>query len=438
MTREVEAFDLNVVQGAIPSDLNGLYVRNGSNPQSGESLMWFFGDGMAHGVSLGGGSAAWYRNRYVNTTLYQQNLGFGDSVPGGAANQSNVSFFHHAGRLMSSGEVGAPYELDPADLSTIGVHTFDSALTSAFTAHPKIDPDTGHLHSFGYGFVAPYLTYHVTDTTGAMIHSEPVEVPRSTMMHDFMITDRDVIFMDLPVVFDLDAASRWMADPTVAATPFQWQPEVGARLGVMPLGGPASAITWYDIDPCYVFHSVNAYRDGDTIVMDVCRQESMFAADMVGLGGGLTLRRWTLNTVTGSFDDTVVEQDNPGELPTRDPRRVGRRHRYGYLVETHELDDGTPAFGGLIKHDFDRDTRDVWTPSDGEQASEWLFVPGTGDTSDTADDAGYAMSYVYNAAGDASQLVIIDATDVASGPVARIELPQRVPYGFHAAWVPSA
>ncbi|TPW10740.1 MAG: carotenoid cleavage dioxygenase, partial [Acidimicrobiaceae bacterium] len=162
---EVETFELSV-RGAIPPELNGLYARNGSNPASGESPHWFFGDGMAHGVRLGAGRAEWYRNRWVRTTMYEGGLTFGTGPPGGASNQSNVSLIWHGGRLLSSGEVGSPYELDPLDLSTRGVHDFGGGLTSSFTAHPKIDPATGNLHFFGYGFVPPYLTYSVADPSG--------------------------------------------------------------------------------------------------------------------------------------------------------------------------------------------------------------------------------------------------------------------------------
>jgi carotenoid cleavage dioxygenase len=430
---EVETFELSV-RGAIPPELNGLYARNGSKPASGETPHWFFGDGMAHGVRLGAGRAEWYRNRWVRTTMYEGGLTFGTGPPGGASNQSNVSLIWHGGRLLSSGEVGSPYELDPLDLSTRGVHDFGGGLTSSFTAHPKIDPATGNLHFFGYGFVPPYLTYSVADPSGVIVHSETVDLPRSTMIHDFAITATDVIFWDLPVVFDLEAAIAFIGDPAADVFPYRWQPDAGARVGVMPLGGPASAIRWFDIDPCYVFHGVNAFRRGDSVVLDVCRLTSMFAPDET-FGGDLSLRRWTLDEVTGRVTDDIVEADDPGELPSRDPRRVGREHRYGYLVETRD-NPNTVDFGGLIKHDYTTGTRTAWKPGPTLHAGEWLFVPG--DDGDLADDAGWLLSFVHDEATATSDLVIVDATDVASGPVASITLPQRVPYGFHATWVPSS
>jgi len=433
VTKEVEAFDLEVTDGAIPAALAGLYVRNGSNPQSGDSSHWFFGDGMVHGIKLEDGKAAWYRNRYVHTALYDSKAGFGEGPPGGASNQANVSPIWHGDRLLTSGEVGLPYELSPDDLSTTGIYDYGGALKSAFTAHPKVDPATGLMHFFGYGFTPPYLTYHVAAPDGTLIHTSEVPVTGSTMIHDFAITETDAVFWELPVIFDLEAATRWIADPDSGAFPYRWSPDYGARIGVMPLGGPGSEITWYDIDPCYVFHGVNAHRDGDNVVLDVCRLSSMFAPNQA-LGGEMSLRRWTVDTAANRVTDDIIEQDEPGELPGRDPRKVGRDQRYGYFVQTRQDPSEVPDFGGLIKRDYHRGGVEVWDPGPAQHAGEWLFVP---EGSSDEEDAGYLLTFVHDDTRNASELVIVDATDVRAGPVARIRTPQRVPYGFHATWVPA-
>jgi len=430
--KEVEAFDLEVVHGAIPPSLAGLYVRNGSNPQSGDSSHWFFGDGMVHGIRLEDGQAKWYRNRYVHTSLYDAKAGFGDGAPGGESNQSNVSAIWHGDRLLTSGEVGLPYELSPDDLSTKGAYDYGGKLTSAFTAHPKIDPATGRLHFFGYGFVPPYLTYHVAEADGRLVSSTEVPVRASTMIHDFTITDTDAVFWELPVLFDLAAATKWIENPDAGVFPYQWTPDYGARIGVMPLEGPGSAIQWYELDPCYVFHGVNAFRDGDNVVLDVCRLTSMFETSQV-LGGESTLRRWTVDTAKRTVTDDIIEADDPGELPSRDPRRVGRKHRYGYLVQARD-NDHTVDFGGLIKRDYRTGRVEKWETGPAEHAGEWLFVP---DGSSDDEDAGHLLTFVHDDTRSKSELVIVDATDVRSGPIARIAIPQRVPYGFHATWVPA-
>ena len=142
---ELDAEDLEV-RGRLPGVLDGLYLRNGSNPQKSDSPHWFFGDGMLHGVRLSRGRALWYRNRYVHTDLYVKGQSFtSGSPPIAGANQSNVSVIHHGGRILTSGEVGFPFEIDPSDLSTVGVHDFGGKLNTSFTAHPKVDPRTGFL-----------------------------------------------------------------------------------------------------------------------------------------------------------------------------------------------------------------------------------------------------------------------------------------------------
>ena len=158
---ETEFFDLSI-RGAIPPEINGTYVRNGSNPRTKSSPHWFLGDGMLHGLRIENGRALWYRNRYVQTPFYQQSVSFDGAIdaqlfPFGPNSQSNVSAIYHAGKLLSSGEVGFPYLINPSTLETVDFHDFNQQLTTSFTAHPKIDPATGYLHSFGYGFVEPLL-----------------------------------------------------------------------------------------------------------------------------------------------------------------------------------------------------------------------------------------------------------------------------------------
>lgn len=170
------------------------------------------GDGMVHGVRIEEGRAAWYRNRWVGTTMHTAGQEFAEAgVPGRDVNQSNVALAAHAGRLLTLGEVGWPYELAPDDLATVGPWDFDGRLTTAMTAHPKIDPATGEMHFFGYGFVDPLLTYHVADTDGLLVRSEPVALEAPVMIHDFAITDRDVVFWIGLVMFGVVPG---MADPS--------------------------------------------------------------------------------------------------------------------------------------------------------------------------------------------------------------------------------
>jgi carotenoid cleavage dioxygenase len=423
---EIERFDLPV-RGKLPAELEGLYVRNGSNPQKVDSPHWFFGDGMLHGMRFEGGRVAWYRNRYVKTDLYVAGKGFAEpgTAPTGGNNQSNVSAIYHGGKLLTSGEVGFPYQIDPTDLSTMGVHDFDTKLKTSFTAHPKIDPKTGHLHFFGYWFVPPYLTYHVADASGRVLQSYDIPVNKCTMMHSFAITDQDVIFWELPVLFDLQAAVNGSSNP------FGWDASYGARIGIMPLGGPLEALRWVEIDPCYVFHEVNAFRDGSDVLIDVCRHQDMFNGDDLG-DKPSTIRRWRVNTAGQAlaFSEEIMS-DHDYELPTHDRRFTGRRHKHGWFVSTRENAD-TIEFAGTGHIDFERGKSSQWDPGATRHADETTFVPaGAGE------GEGWLLTFVYDHATDSSELVVLNALHVEDGPVASVALPRRVPHGFHGVWVPA-
>jgi carotenoid cleavage dioxygenase-like enzyme len=426
VTQEIEAFDLTVA-GELPAALTGLYARNGSNAHRADNGHWFLGDGMLHGVRLDEGQASWYRNRWIHTGLYESGAAFTDGPPGGETTYSNVSAFTHAGRLLTSGEIGYPYELSADDLTTVGVHDFGGRLTTSMTAHPKIDPDTGYLHFFGYGFVEPFLTYHVADDRGRLISSQPVDVAGPTMIHDFAITDQDVVFWEFPVVFDLDLALAG------EGMPFRWEPAYGARIGVLPLGGPTSEARWVEVDPAYVFHGINAFRSGDDVVVDVSQFATMFDGGVLGQEGAI--HRWTIGTggEALTFRDDVLEGDHPMELPTRDPRRVGREHRYSWMVES-PADPDTVRFGGLYRLDVTNADVQHWDAGPGRAANEGLFVPNPDGTDE---DDGWVLTYVYDAATEGSELAVLDASDLSVGPVATVGLPGRVPHGFHAAWVPA-
>ena len=334
----------------------------------------------------------------------------------------------HAGRLLSLGEVGLPFELDPTDLSTIGPVDFGGRLAGNFTAHPKVDPVTGDLHAFGYNFAAPYLTYYVVNATGSLTSVQDVDIPAATMMHDFAITDKDVIFMDLPVAFDMHKAIEMVTVPGSQAVPFEWKPSLGARLGVMPLGGPTSAIRWVDIDPCYVYHTVNAWREGSTIKLEVCRLDNTFAP--AGTPSAATRRIWSIATEGAQlrFTEQVLDVP-PADLPTIDHRYRGRISTQSWLGEVVSS-KGALDFTGCQHLNTATGKLDRWVPDAGRTSGEWCFVP-TG----LGEGEGYAMAFVFDPTTSTSSLVVLDAQHVSAGPVAEIALPVRVPYGFHGSFV---
>ena len=420
VTAEVEEFDL-CVTGKVPPALSGLYVRNGPNPVSGRSSHWFVGDGMVHGVRLENGRAAWYRNRWVRTRQFEDPT-LRSISPDGSVDRSvgvnNTHVIGHAGRILTLVESSFPVELDH-QLDTVGVHDFDGALTTAMTAHPKICPLTGELLFFGYGFAEPYLTYHRVDASGALVQSEEIPVAGPTMIHDFAITESSVVFFDLPVVFDIEMAMT-------GRFPYRWDDDYGARVGVMPRDATAAELRWFEIEPCYVFHSVNAYDDADgSVVVDVARYPELWRRDSARFTNDASLWRWHLGA-----DGAVTEEqfdDRPLEFPRIDDALTGAQHRFSYSVASFGDDND------ILKADHQTGSVSVHSFGADRIPGEPVFVASPDAVSE---DDGWLLTYVYDKGRDSSDLVVLDARDMSAEPVAVVALPQRVPFGFHGSWVP--
>lgn len=418
VTEELTAHDLPVT-GTIPAELSGWYLRNGPNPADAASGHWFFGDGMIHGLRLEGGRAVSYRNRWVRTSSFTDGARMYDAQGQRdlTAGPANTHVVRHAGRTLALVETALPYELS-RDLDTKGPYDFGGRLHTAMTAHPKTCPTTGELHFFGYGILEPeHLTYHRADASGELVVSRTVEVPGPTMLHDFALTAEHVVFMDLPVVFDLDLA---VAGTTM---PYCWDDQYGARLGVLRRDDPHGAVRWFDIDPCYVFHTLNAYDAPDgTIVVHVMRYAEIWRRT----GQGITppedavLWTWTIDPATGTVREEQRD-DRPGEFPRVDDRLTGLASAHGHMTCDNSLVRYDLATGAATAHDFGPHR----TP--GEAA----FAPAD----DTPGGPGWLVTYVHDATTDRSDLVVLDADDLGADPVATVHLPARVPFGFHGNWL---
>ncbi|MEM8498981.1 MAG: carotenoid oxygenase family protein [Pseudomonadota bacterium] len=401
------------VEGEIPSALNGRFLRNGPNPQTGWSDHWFLGNGMIHGVELADGGANWYRNRYVQTPLYADpNADAMGALMDPRASAANTHVIHHAGKILALEEAHLPFEMS-TELDTVGAYDFAGKLATPMTAHPKVCSLTGEMMFFAYGLFPPYLTYHRVSAGGELIQTEEISVPSGTMMHDFNITENHVIWMDLPALWDLDNMD--------AGLPLKFDRSYGARLGVMPRTGSNDDVVWYDIDPCYVFHPLNAYEEDDTIVIDVCRKADLDAAAL--------LHRWVIDKKAGLVRETPLD-DRSVEFPRVCDSKVGVKHRYGFLAGLAGL---VPYAERYIKYDFDSMSSVVAELGEGREGSEAVFVKNPAGTSE---DDGWLLAYVYDNARQASEVIILDAASMHSEPLARIMLPARVPMGFHGSWVP--
>jgi carotenoid cleavage dioxygenase len=340
------------------------------------------------------------------------------------ASLANTHVIAHAGKILALEEGHFPWIVSK-DLDTVGPHDFGGKLNSAMTAHPRLCPETGELLFFGYGAVPPYLVYHRVAADGTLVQSEEITVKGPTMMHDWNVTRNHVIFMDLPMIFDLELAAQ-------GGLPIRWSDDYGARLGVMPRDGTDDDVVWYEIDPCYVFHPMNAYEDGRKIVLDVARFEKLaFGPGDTG-GTPASLFRWVIDQESGQVSGQPLD-DRPADFPRVADGTVGLAHRYGYMLSTGSDMDG---FGEeVFKFDLETGAQTNWSLGPGFAAGEPVFASAG---PNAAEDEGWLLTFVYDAANDTSDLAIVDATQIDKGPVARIHVPGRVPHGFHASWIPDA
>ena len=423
---ELTVSDLEV-KGEVPKEINGLYVRNGMNPRSGFSDHWFFGNGMLHGFNFENGKVS-YKNRYVRTPYYEKDLDIISSFGDLSASPANTHIIKHADRFLALEEAHLPWEVDEK-LDTKGAYDFSGKLKGAMTAHPRICPKTGELLFFSYSMMSePYLTYYRTNPLGELVQIEPIELPRAVMMHDWNITENHVVFMDLPIISDMNLAVE-------TGSPFGFKPEFGARLGVMPREGSNSDVRWFDIDPCYVFHPLNSYEEGNKIILHVCRQQEAMVGGFQDIYGGETtvarLWKWTIDLELGSVKEEQID-DAPCDFPRIDDRRIGLKNDYGYFT-TLETEVDTLTIGRhLLKYDLVNDKRLTHDLGENVTGGEALFVPRTANSSE---DDGWVISLAYEAETDRSKLLIINSQDFESAPVAEIYAPQRVPNGAHGSWI---
>jgi carotenoid cleavage dioxygenase len=414
VTEEVTVTEL-AVTGTVPPELAGRLVRIGPNPATPPdpaTYHWFLGDGMVHGVRLRDGRAEWYRNRWVR----------GDDVV-------NTHVIGVDGRTFALVEAGSrPVELTD-ELDTVGSCTFDGTLDGSFSAHTHRDPATGDLHAVTYHWSWDHVRHVVLGPDARVRREVQVPVADGPMVHDCAITERHVVLLDLPVTFSMDAAAAG------ASFPYRWNPDHPPRVGLLPLDGEADQVRWFDAPSCYVFHTLNAYDAGDAVVVDLVRHPRMFASRFNGPDEGTpVLERWTLDLASGAVKTETLD-DRGQEFPRIDERLTGRPHRYGYTAGFGAGVEHGPA----IKHDLATGTVAVHDHGPGRVTLEPLFVPRPGSPAGGAgEDDGWVMSYVYDAASDRSDVVILDARDFAGDPVATVHLPVRVPFGFHGSWLPDA
>jgi carotenoid cleavage dioxygenase-like enzyme len=477
---------LDVIRGALPPDLRGSLYRMSPAPRyrplSPTLHHWFDGDGMIDAFHIEDGRVS-HNNRWVRTPKLAIEEKAGRALFGGirdlilstpiegwlamgltpvdlvslqirgllkkpptgdqirkvlgAMDRSNTSIARMAGRLLSLVEGSGAHEIDPRTLATLGRFDFGGALDplkGGMVAHPKIEPGTGTIFTFGYWGDRGGVTYHVIGSDGVPRVRRDIEMPYAAMMHDFSVTETRAVFYHLPAVLRMDD----MQSPNTV----RWQPSRGARIYVAPREDASGPVRAYEIPPCYVYHPMNAYDDGAAVVLDIVRYPRLPLFDAGGENPNARydeyppghLVRLRLDLETGRTTETLLD-DVPCEFPVVDPRYATRRHRHGWIAARKGPVCGRGIMNAIGHVDFETGRVHYRVLGRSSYTNEPLFLPRH---EGAPEGDGYLITTVYHADEDASDLLLLDAQDLDREPVAVVRARRRVPYGFHGTWVPAA
>lgn len=446
--REIDANNLPVIAGRIPSGLSGAYMRNGPNPLF-KPIYYGYpmdGDGMIHAVYFENGRAR-YRNRFVQTGGLKAERRAGraiygsfthpvpidpallgpDDPPGPFKNGAFISVLSHGGRLLALEEATTCYEMT-MDLATIGEWKAGTDKPISLGAHNRRHPKSGSLFTLAYSLREPTVEFHQIDPSGTLARSFSVPLAAPTMIHDFVLTERYIVLLACPAIFDLQAART--GKPML-----QWQPSRGTRIGLIALDG--SSTEWLDADPFFVFHFANAYERGGQLFIDYVRHERLNLGYAAANQKVPTLHRMSIDMATHKISDTEIApmlvefprvNDALNALPTR----------FVYLptrTDTLRIDNPPSAtFNTMLK--ANAETGDIIGHDFGNRlAGEATFIPRR---ANGREDDGYLATFVFDPANRTSDLVLLDAAHIDAKPLAVIRLPQRVPQGLHGTWIPKA
>ncbi len=447
---ELTADDL-IVEGKLPEDLHGSFYRNGPDPvfapHVDDRYHVFDGDGMIYAFHFRSGRVS-MRNRWVRTpkfTLEKEagrrlfgvfgNPRFNDpSVSPMQYNTANTHIWPHAGQMLALMEGAPATEIDPETLETKGFATYGAAAAGPFTAHPKTDPETGEMFAFGYMAKGPMdptaLRYNVVSRDGSSATTQWLNQPYSSMMHDMVLTEHFVMFPCLPVVISMERAMQ-------GKPPAAWESDKASHFGVMPRYGSGADIKWIETDPTFAFHFANGFEQGTDIIVDAAA--SRRAPLMPDTNGNLpkheetrfTLKRWIIPRNGGAFREEELDTVDM-QFPRIDDRHAGRAYRHVYFNGTTSGTAGrVDGFETLGRFDFATNKSSTWSAGDGAYCGEPVFVPRDG-SRDEGD--GYLLALIWQSKRNRSELVVLNARDLESGPVARVLSPSRIPGGFHCSW----
>ncbi len=455
---EADVYDLEV-DGAIPEALNGAYYKASADPQYPPMLgqtIYLDGDGMVAMLRMQDGHAD-LKTRYVRTprflaerearrSLYgkYRNPFLDDpSVLGGDRGTANTAICWHAGKLFALKEDSPPMQLDPNTLETLGYFNFDGKFPKkTFTAHPKTDPDTGELIAYSYnsdGVASNEIWLYTISPSGDTVRSEYFEAPYASMIHDFLVSKNYIAFTLYPMVNDWERVKK--GDQF-----FNWMPEYPAKVAIIPRKQGVAGLRWFTCpSPVMEGHTINAWDENGVLYLD----HDIFASGWFSMfpdsrnpgarEAPPMAQRWRfdLNRRDDHYDVRALT-DDPGEMPTVDPRYLGKNARNIFmgclntkLGPPMELGPFGPPFNALVRIDTVTGNRSYYYAGATAAPEEPIFVPKS---AEAPEGDGYLITIVERRSENRSDIVILDSLDLST-PVATVKIPFRLRYGFHGKWV---
>ncbi|MBL8344939.1 MAG: carotenoid oxygenase family protein [Rubrivivax sp.] len=447
--------DLPVLKGAIPADLNGVYMRAGPNPRFAPNGRYhpFDGDGMIHAAEFRQGKLT-VRNRWVRTEAFQREEAAGQATHYGIRetivgrpdkplkDSANTDLVGHAGKALALWYMsGDAYEVDPLTLATLGKQQAIAGTGGHISAHAKVDEVTGELMYFDYGNEPPYMHYGVVGADGQLKHHVPIALPGPRLPHDMAVTEHYSIVHDLPLFHDEEAMK-------LGRHKIEFYAELPTRFGVIPRFGRPDEVRWFSFTPCFLYHVVNAWEDKDAaghdwITMVACRympatkpdgdiDAVRTARNVAELVMTARLWVWRMNLTTGAGEERCLDTGRNVEFPTYNSGLTGRRTKYGYLIDHH--DTHILQWNGVRKYDLDSGASlSAWT-DDAEHS--WYSEPWFASADrPRSEDHGYVIAFQFNDLTKRETLDIFDARDLSRGPVAQVAIPRHIPTGFHGCWI---
>ena len=451
MRFEADVFECEV-EGEIPEALrNGAYYRTGGDrlfPSLEEDII-LNGDGMLSMFRFEDGHVS-FRSRYVESERLKAEKAARRRLYGKYRNKhtddasvsnlpqrnntGNTYAFAHHGELFALREDSHPYRIDPETLETIEVGDFGDLKSTALSAHPKIDPVTGEWWSYGVfagGEATTDASLHVFDADGKLIREDWFHTPYPGLCHDWGVTREHLIFPIMPLTADENRLRE-------GGDYYQYQPDLPSKWGVMPRDGdPARDMRWFDIPGIVMGHVMNAYTDGDLVIIDTPVSPGNCFSFFKDPDGNQPTPAETITQVTRIVFDLSKPDDEAvslhpvngalGDMPKIDDRFAMQKYRHGYfaLRDFPQMGIGHIDWetGQLRVHELDK-----------AASQEPVFVPRA---PDAPEGDGYLLVAVDRMVERRMDLLILDAQDVSRPPLATVKLPFALPMSFHGCWMPA-